>query len=251
MSTAHDPLVLLEESDSATQRYLEALTALGEDDLRAPSLLPGWTRGHVATHVARNADGLRNLLVWARTGVETPQYLSWEQRNLDIDSGAGRRSEELVEDNRSSAERFRQEASQLTGDQWDVPVRTLSSPRMFPARLVLRSRLIEVEVHHADLGIGYRAADWPAGFTAMLLERLEGDRAKGPAVVLSATDTGGRWRFGSRPGADVPGRVSEATGSVPEVTGSAADLAWWSLGRGDGAGLVCSAGDLPELGRWR
>jgi maleylpyruvate isomerase len=85
----------------------------------------------------------------------------------------------------------------------------------------------------------------------MLLELLEGDRAKGPAVVRSATDTGGRWRFGSRPGADVPGRVSEATESVPEVTGSAADLAWWSLGRGDGAGLVCSAGDLPELGRWR
>jgi hypothetical protein len=30
-----------------------------------------------------NADGLRNLLVWARTGVETPMYPSIEQRNAD------------------------------------------------------------------------------------------------------------------------------------------------------------------------
>jgi maleylpyruvate isomerase len=29
-----------------------------EADVRAPSLLPGWTRGHVLSHIARNADGI-------------------------------------------------------------------------------------------------------------------------------------------------------------------------------------------------
>ena len=48
----------LDETVVATARYLEALTELSDDDVRAPSLLPGWTRGHVITHVARNADAL-------------------------------------------------------------------------------------------------------------------------------------------------------------------------------------------------
>ena len=43
------------------------------------------------THLARNADGLRNLLIWARTGVVTPQYPSFEVRNEEIEAGAGRR----------------------------------------------------------------------------------------------------------------------------------------------------------------
>ncbi|MGH3331970.1 MAG: maleylpyruvate isomerase N-terminal domain-containing protein, partial [Nocardioidaceae bacterium] len=45
-------------------------------DLRGPSRLPDWTRGHVVTHVARNAEGLVRLLAWARTGIETPMYPS-------------------------------------------------------------------------------------------------------------------------------------------------------------------------------
>ncbi|MGH9095430.1 MAG: maleylpyruvate isomerase N-terminal domain-containing protein, partial [Acidimicrobiales bacterium] len=52
--------------------------------LRTPSLLPGWTQAHVVTHLARNADGLVNLLAWARTGIQTPMYVSWQRRNEDI-----------------------------------------------------------------------------------------------------------------------------------------------------------------------
>ena len=154
----------LDETAAATSRYLEALTVLTDEDMRAPSLLPGWSRGHVVTHVARNADGLRNLLVWARTGVETPQYPSWEQRNRDIDSGADRPHATLLADSRASAERFLDEVANVTGEQWEVPVRTLSSDRFFPARDVLKSRRTEVEVHHADLGAGYSPADWSEDF---------------------------------------------------------------------------------------
>ena len=53
-------LAHVDETADATARYLEALTTLSEPDVRAPSLLPGWSRGHVITHVARNADGLPN-----------------------------------------------------------------------------------------------------------------------------------------------------------------------------------------------
>jgi maleylpyruvate isomerase len=45
----------------ATGRLLATAAALTDAQAREPSLLPGWTRGHVLTHIARNADGMVNL----------------------------------------------------------------------------------------------------------------------------------------------------------------------------------------------
>ena len=42
------------------------LTRMGDEAFAKPSSLPNWTRAHVLTHVARNADALINLLTWAR-----------------------------------------------------------------------------------------------------------------------------------------------------------------------------------------
>ncbi len=64
----------------AHDRLMTTAAALTDEQARAPSLLPGWTRGHVITHIARNADSLGNLLIWAQTGVQTPQYANWDER---------------------------------------------------------------------------------------------------------------------------------------------------------------------------
>ena len=79
----------------ATDRLLASAAALTDASAGEPSLLPGWTRGHVLTHVARNGDGLGNLLRWARTGTETPMYASREARRADIEAGAGRSAAEI------------------------------------------------------------------------------------------------------------------------------------------------------------
>src|SRR5256885_15091039 len=79
---------------SADHRDLPSSPTRRSSDLE-PSLLPGWTRGHVLTHVARNGDGLGNLLRWARTGTETPMYASREARRADIEAGAGRSAAEI------------------------------------------------------------------------------------------------------------------------------------------------------------
>src|SRR5262245_1123799 len=68
----------------ATGRLVTTAAALTDAQTREPSLLPGWTRGHVLTHIARNADGLANLLGWARTGRETPMYASADSRRADL-----------------------------------------------------------------------------------------------------------------------------------------------------------------------
>lgn len=86
-----DPGSLSQRIRTTTARLAATAAALTDDQVREPSLLPGWSRGHVLTHVARNADGLRNLLIWARTGVETPQYPEPGRSAATRDDAVGQR----------------------------------------------------------------------------------------------------------------------------------------------------------------
>ncbi len=228
----------LEEMVLATTRYLGALTDLTDEDMRAPSVLPGWSRGHVVTHLARNADALGNLLHWAQSGIETPMYSSKEQRDADIEAGAGRSAHDLRVDSSAAAGRFLQAINELDVRHEDAPVSRMGDDETFPARDIALQRRIELEIHHADLGIGFTHHDWDTGFAELLLERCNQDRAEGPAMVLRSTDTGKVWKYG-------------VAGQGPEISGSSCDLAWWILGRGDGSGLATDADVLPQLDRWR
>lgn len=228
----------LEEMVIATTRYLGALTVLTDEDLRAPSDLPGWSRGHVVTHLARNADAFCNLVRWAETGTETPMYSSIQQRDADIDSGADRSAHDLRVDASASAGRFLQAMNELDVRHQDAPVSRMAGGATFPARDVALLRRIEIEVHHADLDIGFSHRDWPSDFGDLLVTRIQDDRADGPAMVLRSTDTDGLWKYGVQ-------------GQGPEITGRSVDLAWWVLGRGAGSGLGSDADVIPDLGRWR
>jgi maleylpyruvate isomerase len=228
----------LEEMELATSRYLGALTLLNDDDLRAPSLLPGWTRGHVVTHLARNADALTNLARWAETGVVTYMYPSQEQRDADIEAGASRSAQEMREDSAAAAGRFLQAINELDVHHEDALVARAPGQQEFHARDLALRRRIEVEVHEADLGLEFTHRDWDRVFAEVLLERVMEDRADGPAMVLRATDTQGVWKYGVQ-------------GQGPTIEGPACDLAWWVIGRGQGEGLVSDSDVLPDLGSWR
>jgi maleylpyruvate isomerase len=160
---------LREQLDDATQRLLGTARVISEAELREPSLLPGWTRAHVLSHLARNADALRNLLVGARSGQERPAYVSAEVRETDIKNGTYLTPKELMADLADSAMAFRTVSRQLPGEAWLFPVRILDSEPS-PAGTLLARRLVEVELHHCDLGTGYSAGDWPAAFAAMELD---------------------------------------------------------------------------------
>jgi maleylpyruvate isomerase len=71
------PEEALRELTAATDQLLAGLDGLSDAQVAGPSLLPGWTRGHVLTHLARNAEGGTRLLGWARTGVPSYEYESW------------------------------------------------------------------------------------------------------------------------------------------------------------------------------
>ena len=159
---------LSDQIDHATQRLLGSARVIAEPDLQAPSLLPGWTRAHVLAHLARSADAIRFLMIGARDGRARPAYASEQAREADIEAGAGMRAKELVDDVAASAMAFRTISRQLPDAAWQLPVQILDSVP-FPASQLLTRRLVEVELHHCDLGTGYGPADWPAAFATMQL----------------------------------------------------------------------------------
>src|SRR5215469_2172566 len=234
----------LDRIAAATDRLLATANGLSDAEVREPSLLPGWTRGHVLTHIARNADGLGNLLRWARTGTEIPMYASAEARAADIEAGAGRPAAELAADVRESASAFAAEAAAVTGDGWTTMVRMLYGPP-FPAIGVLDRRLSEVEIHHVDLAAGYTPGDWPGDFLIEALPRVAlsfAGRDDAPRCLIWAEGTKDPFRIGP-----------EHEGPPPVIIhGQPTDLLAWLLGRGSGDGLTPAGGAaLPELPPWR
>jgi maleylpyruvate isomerase len=159
---------LSDQIDHATQRLLDHARAIAEGDLQAASLLPGWTRAHVLAHVARNADAMRNLLIGVRSGQGRAAYASAQAREADIERGAAMSATDLMADLADSAMALRTIVKQLPDEAWQVRVRVLDSAP-FPAAELLTRRLVEVELHHCDLAVGYRPADWPAAFATMEL----------------------------------------------------------------------------------
>jgi maleylpyruvate isomerase len=265
----------------ATGRLLGTAAGLTGSQAREPSLLPGWSRGHVLSHLARNADGLRNLLVWARTGVVTPQYPSLQARDDAIQAGAGRPAAELLADLRESAAAFQAEAASMPERAWRVSVHGVRGGG-HPAWYTLARRLSEVEIHHVDLGVGYQASDWPGWFVAERLESISAEfaeRADVPAAQLTDTGSGSASASagpssaagsgpapasgaGSGSGSAAADSVAVADYRIGTAASRAAEpgvrisgpgwlLLAWLTGRSTGAGLTADPpGPLPGLPPW-
>jgi maleylpyruvate isomerase len=152
-------------------RLLSRLDGLTNPDVARASRLPGWTVGHLLTHLARNADGVRGLFEAAALGEVGDMYPGGkEQREQDIEAGAKRPAKTLRAD-LSDAIAALEGAWDEAGDEvWsNGSGRTTLGPASIAEILYRRWR--EVEVHHVDLGLGYEPADWPSGFVERELPR--------------------------------------------------------------------------------
>ena len=138
----------------AAQAALDAdLVGLTDAVAHGPSRLPGWSVGHVLTHLARNADSVVWRLEGAAMGARRDQYPGGpDQRQADIEAGAGRPAAALVTDVARSSAAVERVMAALGDAAWDVPSRT-SRGVVEPARDVVLSRWREVVVHHGDLGL--------------------------------------------------------------------------------------------------
>jgi maleylpyruvate isomerase len=231
-----DPLVLLTDVDRATDELLRTVADLDPAVVSTPSLLPGWTVGHVLTHIARNADGQTNLLTWARTGVETPMYPTPTARAEGIEAGAARPLREQIEDIRASHERFADAGAAMSAEAWTFVLPATGQS----AAAVPWGRLREVEVHHVDLGAGYTPADWSEAFALRLLrEIVTGAGPDATPMQLRPYGIEHALTIGSAP-------------NPPVIGGPTRSLAAWLAGRGDGADLTVSPdGELPTPAKWK
>lgn len=182
-------------------------------DVRAPSPLPGWTRGHVLAHVTDAGRALADLVEQALAGNQVLLYdPATHDRDGIIEATAGRTPEEHQAALREHSERL--EAAWARVEDWAQPVRyrdgKLSS--------TVFARWREVWIHAVDLGLP--VAEWPEDFCVHAVDFLR-DRLPDGVVIGDDED------------ADVRGHVR--------------DLAAWLSGRAPGDALT---GELPELGAW-
>jgi maleylpyruvate isomerase len=126
---------------------------LTDQQARQPSNLPGWSVGHLLTHLARNADSVVRRLDGAARGEVLDQYAGGlAGRAADIEAGAQRPAAELIDDVRTSAAACEASMIELPPEAWDAFSRSSRGVEE-SSRLVVFSRWREVAVHRGDLGL--------------------------------------------------------------------------------------------------
>lgn len=215
-----------------TAQLLAVVDKLSDEDIHAPSLLPGWTRAHVIGHVARNAEALHRLASWARTGVESPMYTDAAQRAREIEQSAALPADRLRAELAGTATSLGSALDTLTPEQWSAQVRSALG-RAIPAAEVPWMRVREVWLHAVDLDNGATVRDLPPGVVDTLLDDVSAAlTAKDgcPPVQMIPTDRERTWQLGS-------------TDGPTTVAAPAAELAGWVTGRLPGT-------EWPTLPRW-
>ena len=159
----------------AHRRLLDTIDGLTDHQARAASSLAGWTVGHVLTHLARNADSHVRLIDGAARGEVWDQYVGGiEGRAAEIEAGAARPAAELVDDVRTSGAaleaRWARVWTEPTPVAWSGHgLGAIAGP--IPIDDLPFRRWREVEVHHADLGLGFGPSDWSAEYVRLELNR--------------------------------------------------------------------------------
>jgi maleylpyruvate isomerase len=182
---------------AAHTRLRATAERITDEQVRSPSRLPGWTVGHVLTHVARNADGHVRRLEGALRGEPVPRYPGGPaQRSDEINQGAPRPAADMAADLDTSQRRLELAWERSVAAGW--PHAELMGDDHWPTTASPVRRLREVEVHHVDLGLGYEPSDWPDDYVTWELPML---LATVPSRVRRPEDMRAlvAWLSGRRP----------------------------------------------------
>jgi len=185
-----------ERAQRALVRVHQAHSALLSDldepvNPARPSELPGWSLGHLLTHLARNADSVTRRLAAAGRGEHAHQYEGGlDGRVAEIDAGAQRSWAELRDDVEESCRLLESTAAGLAPEAWGVESTTVTG-LVLPAATVLERRVREVVIHHTDLGLSFTPAAWPDDLVDELNDELVASlRSRADAHALAGWLTG-------------------------------------------------------------
>lgn len=167
------PAAEIDTCRTSHRRLVHALAPLSDDDFRSPSLLPGYSRAHVVSHLINKATAHVWILGGPSAG-EVRQLHPYEYNpDATADAGARRSSSAFRSDLERAFEQLESAWEALDDEQWGRQAIMTAGPRTM-AEIVVH-HLRNVEVHHVDLDVGYRPSDWlPQFVQGELAKRLRG-----------------------------------------------------------------------------
>lgn len=184
--------------------------------------------GNLARAFARQAHfALKGRTVEVYDGGQTGRAAS-------IEEGAGRSATELIVNLEDGLTKLEDVWSSLAPRDWELPSTHRGSTLLATQLCWWR----EINIHYADLDIGYRSDNWSGPLGEHLISFLQSRLPEEGTIILLAGDTGHRWEFG--------------TGAVTTVYGSQNALAAWLAGR-PASQIPRVEGynaSIPELGPW-
>lgn len=238
---------LLSYLEAAASDFRGQTASLGDADVRAPSRLPGWSRGHVMAHVAGVADAMARQLQYASRGETIELYDGGSDgRNRAIEEGSVRSADLLRQELDAALERALSAFHDLQEADWRTPI-SYRGGVVRDGGLALWRELV---IHRSDLGTGSEADSWSPQFCEHLFGFLSARVPAGVRVRLQPFGMPSRL-LGTGP----EGPASSASGSTVSVNGMATDIAAWLAGRTPNLGSLRAEAaadgvDLPKLLPW-
>ena len=244
--TAPAPDELLPALHKAADNVAADAARFSDEDAKAPSALPGWTRGHVLAHLTGISNAMARQLEYAARGEAVELYDGgMEGRNKAIDMAAGHDAATHLADLTAALDRALKAFDALPGVKDSAANRTgWYAPITFRSGVVLDGGLAlwrELVIHASDLLTGRGPETWSRPFCEHLFDFLVARVQPDDKLVLQP--------LGLQP-------VSIGSGNRSTViSGMITDIAAWLAGREPTLGsLRASAAadgvNLPDLLPW-
>jgi maleylpyruvate isomerase len=236
--TAITPDTVLAELHKAADVVASLAAKLTEEDVPAPSLLPGWTRGHVLAHITGISNAMARQLEFAARGETVELYDGgYDGRTTAIEAAAGHGIDEHRRDLTAALERALHAFDSLEPGGWQVPISYRGGVVLDGGQALWR----ELVIHASDLGTGRGPETWSRQFCEHLFDFLSARVPDGQKFVLQPLG--------------LPPVAIGAGGRSTVISGMVTDIAAWLAGREPSLGsLRASAAadgvDLPELLPW-
>lgn len=240
--TAPAPADLLAELHNAADAVTAIAAKFTDEEVKAPSALPGWTRGHVLAHLTGISNAMARQLEYGGRGETVELYDGGQEgRTKAINMAAGHDADTQRAELRTALDRalraFDALGSPGNGTGWQTPI-------SYRGGVVLDGGLAlwrELVIHASDLGTGLGPETWSRQFCEHLFDFLSARVPAGQKFVLQPLG--------------LPPVGIGSGGRSTVISGMITDIAAWLAGREPSLGsLRASAAadgvDLPELLPW-
>ncbi|MGZ0151615.1 maleylpyruvate isomerase family mycothiol-dependent enzyme [Kribbella sp. WER1] len=208
---------------------LLALTAdLDDATARGDSVLPGWSRGHVITHIAYFSEAMTRQVEEALQGRLVEVYDGGRPaRDAAIEAGADRPAAELKTHLTQAVTALLASWDKVSPTDWPLPIQHRNSNLSAGLQATWR----ELTIHTSDLNLGVTPASWSKDFCLHLLDFLRPRTPDHTHLILQSPET--TWENG--------------TGAEVKLTGPLTSLTAWYAGRPTPTTIT---GPTPDLLPW-